>query len=261
MASKASEMSAPCSVQRRPALPSALRRADPTRPFCVRVLDSTAPEAHQGGHSSIVWGVRSLFSPRQTVPSSASCAARPRPAPPSRRAPPRTNPPGVCPGFRLDRFRSSGEPRISHVRASGEALMFFFFGRVCRTFVPWANSSVGTQSCPTLLGRCAGRPDPTCPWFFRLLDLTGLWQQHGVPLCRIPQTLEVEHLSSAKPGHSTGGSARHGARRTAGRGDAGHNKVPTFRSLWEPTAPLALQRTKNNCSERLFASTNIGNPM
>ena len=75
MASKATGMSAPCSAQRRPAPPvvcpgfglvksvfigirffvvlenvqavvrrappSALRRADPTRPLCVRVLDST----------------------------------------------------------------------------------------------------------------------------------------------------------------------------------------------------------------------------
>ena len=30
---------------------------------------------------------------------SATCAARPRPAPPSRHAPPRTVPPGLCPGF------------------------------------------------------------------------------------------------------------------------------------------------------------------
>ena len=41
LASKATEMSAPCSAQRRPAPPSALRRSDPTRPLCVRVLDST----------------------------------------------------------------------------------------------------------------------------------------------------------------------------------------------------------------------------
>ena len=34
-------MSALCSAQRRPAPPSALRRADPTRLLCVRVLDST----------------------------------------------------------------------------------------------------------------------------------------------------------------------------------------------------------------------------
>ena len=41
MASQATEMLEPCSAQRRPAPPSALRRADPTRPLCVRVLDST----------------------------------------------------------------------------------------------------------------------------------------------------------------------------------------------------------------------------
>ena len=41
LASTATEMSAPCSAQRRPAPPFALRRADPTRPLCVRVLDST----------------------------------------------------------------------------------------------------------------------------------------------------------------------------------------------------------------------------
>ena len=41
MASKATKMSAPCSAQLRPARPSSLRRADPTRPLCVRVLDST----------------------------------------------------------------------------------------------------------------------------------------------------------------------------------------------------------------------------
>ena len=69
------------------------------------------------------------------------------------------------------------------------------------------------------------------------------------------------YLSIPKPGHTTGGSGRHGAGRTAGRGNAGQNKVPTFRSPWKPTAPLALQRTVNNCPGRLFASTNKGNPM
>ena len=34
-------MSAPCSAQLRPTPPSAVRRADPTLPLCVRVLDST----------------------------------------------------------------------------------------------------------------------------------------------------------------------------------------------------------------------------
>ena len=46
------------------------------------------------------------MSPGRTVPS-ASRAARPRPAPPSRRAPPRSDPRVVCPGFGFDRSRSS----------------------------------------------------------------------------------------------------------------------------------------------------------
>ena len=41
LAPKGTEKSAPCSAQRRPAPPSALCRADPTCPLCVRVLDST----------------------------------------------------------------------------------------------------------------------------------------------------------------------------------------------------------------------------
>ena len=41
LASKVTEMSAPCVAQRRPTPPSALRRADSSRPLCVRVLDST----------------------------------------------------------------------------------------------------------------------------------------------------------------------------------------------------------------------------
>ena len=41
------------------------------------------------------------------------------------------------------------------------------------TGVSWANSSVGTQSCPIPPGRSAGRPDPTRPWYVRVLDSTG----------------------------------------------------------------------------------------
>ena len=74
-------------------------------------------------------------------------------------------------------------------------------------------------------------------------------------------TLIEFHLSSPKPGHTTGGLGRQGAGRTAGRGDARQNKVPTFRSPWKPTAPLAIQRNVNNCSERYFASTNNGNTL
>ena len=42
------------------------------------------------------------------------------------------------------------------------------------SFFSWADSSVGTQSCPTLPGRSAGRPDPTRAWYVRVLDSTGL---------------------------------------------------------------------------------------
>ena len=46
-------------------------------------------------------------------------------------------------------------------------------------------------------------------------------------------------LSSPKPGHTTGGSGRRGARRSiVGRGEAGQNRVPTFRSARKPTVPL-----------------------
>ena len=51
------------------------------------------------------------------------------------------------------------------------------------------------------------------------------------------------------------------AGRTARRGETGQKKVPIFRSPWKPTAPLALQHTVNNCSERIFASTNQINPI
>ena len=71
----------------------------------------------------------------------------------------------------------------------------------------------------------------------------------------------LHDLSSPKPGHTTGASGRHGARRTAGQGEARQNRVLTFRSARKATIPLAFQGTVNNCSERLFASTNKGNPM
>ena len=64
-----------------------------------------------------------------------------------------------------------------------------------------------------------------------------------------------------KPGHTASKSGRRGARRMAGRDEAGQNSVPTFRSPQKPTVILALQGTVNNCSERLIASTNKGNPM
>ena len=46
------------------------------------------------------------------------------------------------------------------------------------SLVSWANNSVGTQSCPTPPGRPAGRPDPTRPWYVRVLDSTNCL--HGI---------------------------------------------------------------------------------
>ena len=80
-------------THRRPVLPGsapprcpAMRRPDPTRPSYVRVLGSTGRK----------WECR-LFSGR--TDTSASRPARPRPARPSCRAPPRPDTPVVCPGF------------------------------------------------------------------------------------------------------------------------------------------------------------------
>ena len=42
-------------------------------------------------------------------------------------------------------------------------------------------------------------------------------------------------LSSPKPGHTTGGSGRRGARRMARRVEARQNRVPTFRSARKRT--------------------------
>ena len=75
----------------------------------------------------------------------------------------------------------------------------------------------------------------------------------GTILPSTPQS--IGNLSSPKPGHTTGGSVRRGARRTVGRGEAGQTKVPTFRSASKATVPLALQGTINNCFERQFAIT------
>ena len=54
------------------------------------------------------------------------------------------------------------------------------------------------------------------------------------------------------------GAAHGGA---AGCGGAEQNKTPTGMVAQKPTVPLALQSIVDNCPERLFASTNKGNPM
>ena len=45
--------------------------------------------------------------------------------------------------------------------------------------VSWANSSVGIQSCPTPPHRPAVRPDPTRPWYVRILDSTSRDLNHS----------------------------------------------------------------------------------
>ena len=42
------------------------------------------------------------------------------------------------------------------------------------TLVFWAYCSVGVPSCPALPRRPAVRPDPTRPWYVRVLESTGL---------------------------------------------------------------------------------------
>ena len=69
--------------------------------------------------------------------------------------------------------------------------------------------------------------------------------------------MDIENLSSPKPGHTTGGSGTV----DAGQGKAGQNKVPTLPSAQKATVPPALQRTVTNYYEHLFASTNKGNPI
>ena len=73
-------------------------------------------------------------------------------------------------------------------------------GRVRWTFVSWANSCVGTESWTTPHGRPAGRPDPTRPWYVRVLDSTGRTMQqmesrnHLFVTCPRQQALQAQHL-------------------------------------------------------------------
>ena len=55
--------------------------------------------------------------------------------------------------------------------------------RVQGTCVSWANNSVGTQSCPTPPGRPAERPDPTRPWYVRVLDSTSIFMYVCICVC------------------------------------------------------------------------------
>ena len=120
------------------------------------------------GNSSIVWRVSGAFFSGRAV-LSVSCAARPRPAPPSRRDPPRTTDlPVVC-----QVLDSTDLHRLSLVRASGEA----FRTRVFDALEGTRDGCVlreQTRRRPILPGpprpaapACAARPDPpvVCPGF------------------------------------------------------------------------------------------------
>ena len=112
------------------------------------------------------------------------CPASRRPA--VRPAPCRPDPPIVCPGFGLDRF---GLNRISVVRALTKCLSdhFWISWKLRGSLGSWANSSVGTESCPTPSHRLAAppprpalRPDPIRLCYNRVLDSTG-WRALMLP--------------------------------------------------------------------------------
>ena len=107
-------------------------------------------------------------------------------------APPRPDPPVVCPGFGLGRFFSStGLHRISFVRAFEESFRRAVFG-----------TQLGTRDrCP--LGepnrrhpfrpgpawprrRAVHRPAPTRPWYVRVLDSTSFGYTKQMTLLGLP---------------------------------------------------------------------------
>ena len=151
---------------------------------------------------------------------------------------------------------SIGLHRISLVRASGESFKrFVLLGkrsgdlssmpwRVRGTLVSWANCSVGVQSCPAPPRRPAVCPDPTRPCYVRVLDSTSWFGRFNtlVPVDSIAAWLVILDLSGPKPGHTTGGSGRGGARwgGQAERGQAG----------WAADGSVHLGDNRPSCSPR-----------
>ena len=118
-----------------------------------------------------------------------------------------------------------------------------------------ADRNVGTFFGPALprhaVRRAPRRPDPpvVCPGF-GLDRFTSTHKSsflHQVVLAP-SYTCRIQNPDTQRAGR-------------VGTGKAGQNRVQTFRSARKPTVPLAPQVTVNNCSKRLFASTNKGNPM
>ena len=73
----------------------------------------------------------------------------------------RCGPPSVYIGFRLFVLLAKCSRNVSSMPWG-----------VRRTLVSWANCSVGVPSCPVPPRRPAVRPDPTLPWYVRVLDST-----------------------------------------------------------------------------------------
>ena len=70
--------------------------------------------------------------------------------------------------------------------------------------------------------------------------------------------LEI-HLSNPKPGHTTGGSGRSGARRGSGSNGVGQDGTPTDPFALKKTVPFAFQcfpSIENNCPGGFFGNTN-----
>ena len=121
----------------------------------------------------------------------------------------------------------------------------------------WANRPVGVPSYPALPRPAARRPAvrrpaPTLPWFVWVFDSTNLETKPYQIINRI-------HLSSPKPGHTTGGSGQGGARREggAGRDRAGRDADKSVRQ--GSTVLHTPQGIEQTCPERLLRITNKRN--
>ena len=179
---------------------------------------------------TVRWGARGAvaFQDHRSV-GNLFCPASPRPA--VRPAQCRPDPFVVCPGFGLD--KSKGLRRFS------------LFGKIsCST----------SRVCQNLL-------ISTLFFWSKIWNIPELQERDSIKRKHHFQCGDPYNLSSRKPGHKTGGSGRHSAQRTVGRGEAGQTRLPTFWSAPKASVPLALQGTVNDCFKRFFASTNKGNLM
>ena len=76
--------------------------------------------------------------------------------------------------------------KIEHTLTGDVSSMLW---RVRGTLVPWANSSVGSQYCPTPPRRSAVRPDPIRSWYVRVLGSPGQFSiEIGFRLYVLPES-------------------------------------------------------------------------